>query len=84
MALEEPEVGVDIQFGDQLALAVRPALGVNLRDPVHHQHGRGGKLRVAGPEKLAPGAGQQGLVIKICGGGEVHGVRLACVLHAAQ
>src|SRR5882757_8241674 len=40
MAVEEPEVGLDIELGHDLALAVfAPAVG-DLQDAVEHQHGR--------------------------------------------
>ena len=38
VAVEEPQVGVNIQFGDQLALVVLTAGLVNLRDAIEHQH----------------------------------------------
>src|SRR6056297_1229482 len=64
MAFEEPEIGLDVELGDDMALAVRATVGGDVGDPVHHQHRRQGQLRVARPEKLAPGAGQKGLLVE--------------------
>ena len=59
MALEEPEIGMDIELGLDLALALGAARVADLGDAVEHQHGRQRKLGIAGAEHLAPGAFQQ-------------------------
>ena len=65
MAGEEPQIGLHIEFSDDLALAVfTPGIG-NMRDAVEHQHGRQGQLRIAGPEQFTAGASQQILVEKL-------------------
>ena len=64
MAFEEPEIGLDIEFGVDLAL-VEQAAGIgDTADAVEHQHGRQGQLGIAGAEKLAARAGQQRLKIE--------------------
>ena len=64
MALEEPEVRLDVEFGPQHALAVGAALFGDLDDAVEHQHGGEGKLRVARAEELASRAIEEILVSK--------------------
>jgi hypothetical protein len=59
VAEEEPLVGIDVEFGADEALAVLAALGGDLADAVHHQHGRRRQLGVALAEHLAPRAGEQ-------------------------
>ena len=63
VALEEPEVGLDVELGDDVALAGAAAVGGDVGDPVHHQHRRRRKLRIAGAEHLAAGAGHQPVVV---------------------
>ena len=65
MAGKKPEIGLHIEFGDDLALAVLTAGIGNMGDAVEHQHRRQGQLRIAGPEQFAAGASQQVLVEKI-------------------
>ena len=64
MTFEEPEVGMNVEFGDDLAFAVRPAIVVDGGDAVEHQHRGHGQLRIAGTEQLTAGAGQQALKVK--------------------
>ena len=40
VAGEEPEVGADVELGDDMALAMLAAVGRDVGDPVHHQHRR--------------------------------------------
>ena len=56
MAGEEPEVGLHVELGHDLALAVLAARVVDLDDAVEHQHRRQRQLRVAGSEQVALGA----------------------------
>ena len=56
VAGEEPEVGLDVELGHDLALAVLAAGVGDLHDAVEHQHGRQRQLRVAGPEQVPLGA----------------------------
>lgn len=59
MTGEEPQVRVDIQLGDQLALAILAADIADVNDAIDHQHVGGGKLRVTRAEQLAATAAQQ-------------------------
>ena len=59
MAVEEPEVGLDIELGHDLALAELAAGVGDLHDAVEHQHGRQRQLRVSGPEQAPLGAFDQ-------------------------
>ncbi|MPL82870.1 hypothetical protein SDC9_28819 [bioreactor metagenome] len=59
MAFEEPQVRGDVEFGDDMALAMQPAIGRDLGDAVHHQHRRRRQLGIARPEQLAARAFQQ-------------------------
>jgi hypothetical protein len=43
---------------------VGSAILADIRDPVHHQHGRFGQLRIACAKQLAPGACQQRVLVK--------------------
>src|SRR5262249_40669273 len=47
---EKPQVRLHVEFGDDAAPAVLPALLLDLRDAVEHQHRRQRQLRVAGAE----------------------------------
>jgi hypothetical protein len=60
---KKPEIGMNIQFRNDLALAVLTTFGVDMDDAVHHQHVRQRQLGVAGTEQLATGAGKQFLMI---------------------
>src|SRR5690606_36167366 len=66
MALEEPEVGTDVELGLDEALVVGAAGGRNLRDAVEHQHRRQRQPGVAGAEELAVTTGDQ-LVVVVAG-----------------
>ena len=59
VAGEEPEVGVDVQFGDDFAFAVFAAVVVDADDAVHHQHIGQRQLGVARAEDFAASAGEQ-------------------------
>src|SRR4029453_8999829 len=59
MAVEEPEVRLDIEFGHDLALAELAAGLGDLHDAVEHQHGRQRQLRVPRPEQAPAGAFDQ-------------------------
>ena len=59
MAAEEPQVGGDVQLGDDLAAAVLAAVAVDLDDAVDHQHVGQGQPGIAGAEQLALAAGDQ-------------------------
>src|SRR5690606_11215090 len=59
VATEEPEVGTDVEFGDDPALALAAAVRGDLEDAVDHQHGVDGKSGVAGAEQLAVAAADQ-------------------------
>ena len=62
---EADHLGRDVELGDDMALAMRaPVLGY-VGDPVHHQHGRCGQLRIAGAEQLAPRAFQQVFLVEL-------------------
>ena len=64
MAFEKPEVGIDVELGDHLALAIFAAIGGDGGNAVEHQHRGHRQLGVAGTEQIAPGAGQQALKVK--------------------
>ena len=75
MAVEEPEVGANIQFGDGQALVELTAIEAEPGDPVHHQHRRGRQLGVARPE-IAALAGEDQVFLAVAGLGRVEGVRI--------
>src|SRR5471032_2957762 len=56
VAVEEPQVGLYVEIGHDLALAVFSAGFVDLGDAVEHQHRRQRQLRVARSEQVAFGA----------------------------
>ena len=63
MAGEEPQVGLDIEFGhDSQPLPCSPPVSEMCGDAVEHQHRRQRQLGVARAEQLAAPAGQQLLV----------------------
>ena len=62
MAFEKPEIRVDVEFGDDVALIISTAVVGYLDDAVEHQHRRQRQLGVAGTEQLAVPTGQQILV----------------------
>src|SRR3546814_940112 len=62
MALEEPEVGLDVELGLDLALAVGATFLGNVDDAVEHQHRRQWQSRVAGTEQAPVRAIAQVLV----------------------
>ena len=46
MAIEEPEIRSDVEFGQDLALAMLATVVIDLDDAIHHQHVGGGQLAV--------------------------------------
>src|SRR3546814_10745283 len=64
MAGEEPQVGIDVEFGADQALSERAALAGDLRDAVEHQHRRQRQARVAGAKHLAAAAGKELVAIQ--------------------
>ena len=63
VAIEEPEVRLDIEFGAQFALVVGAAVGRNMGDAIEHQHRRQWQPAVLGSEQLAVPALDQVLVL---------------------
>src|SRR5271157_4891466 len=59
MAAEEPQVGLDVEFRADMALAIDAAVLADLHDAVEHQHRRQRQLRIAGTEKLAAATSQK-------------------------
>src|SRR5690554_2109312 len=59
MAIKEPEVGVNIQLGNQFALVEPASLFLNTRDAIKHQHVGRRQLGIAGAEEFAAAASQQ-------------------------
>src|SRR5690606_29805009 len=59
MAAKEPEVRIDIQLGDQFALAVLATHLADMNDAIDHQHVRCGQLRITGAKQLAAAATEQ-------------------------
>src|SRR5690606_7998250 len=59
VAGEEPEVGLDVELRDDLALLEGAALFADMRDAIEHQHRRQRKLCVAWAEQLALATGDQ-------------------------
>src|SRR5690606_11185950 len=59
MAAEEPQIRMNIELGDDLALAVLAADIGDMGNPVDHQHVRRRKLRITWAEHLAAAAAQQ-------------------------
>src|SRR5690606_25719714 len=59
VAGEEPEVRIDIEFGDDLALAVFTAGVADMHDAIDHQHVGGGQLRITRAKQFAAAAGEQ-------------------------
>src|SRR5690606_18545826 len=82
MALEEPEVGTDVELGLDEALVVGAAGGRDVGDAVEHQHRRQRQPGVARAEELAVTASDQLVVVvaglgnelpRRCGRGSRHG-----------
>jgi hypothetical protein len=63
MALEKPEIGVDVEFGFDLALTVAAAIRVDARNAIEHQHGRQRLFAILHPEKFAVPATDEFFVI---------------------
>jgi hypothetical protein len=64
MAFEEPQAGIDIELGLDLALVGAAALFGNPGDAVEHQHRRQRQLGVALAEQFAARAGQKPLQVE--------------------
>ena len=64
MTGEKPQVGLDVIFGADEALAEFAAIFANVGDTIEHQHRRQRQLGVALPKKLAAAAGQQVFLVK--------------------
>jgi len=64
MAFEEPQIGIDIELGGDVALAMRAAIPLHIGDPVHHQHRRFGQLGISRPEQLSARAFEQVISIE--------------------
>ncbi|MNJ48214.1 hypothetical protein D3C77_434010 [compost metagenome] len=59
MATEEPQVRMNIEFGDDFTLAVPAAVLTNVSDPIDHQHVRSGQLSITRAKQLTAAAKQQ-------------------------
>src|SRR5258708_32613037 len=64
MAIEEPEIRLDVELGDDLAQAVGATIGVDVRYAVEHQHGRQGKTSAVCGKQLAFARSDQLLIRK--------------------
>ena len=53
MALEKPQLGIDVEFGDDFALVEFTAFLGDANDAIEHQHRRQRQQGIAGPEQLA-------------------------------
>ena len=62
MAFVEPEVRLDIQFGNDETLAVLAAIGGDFRDAVEHEHRRCRQQCIAGAKQLTISALDQVVV----------------------
>ncbi|MFT6579922.1 MAG: hypothetical protein ACJAU6_000346 [Alphaproteobacteria bacterium] len=74
MAFEKPEVGLDIQFGDNLAFSFGAAIIIDRDNAIHHEHRGQGELGVSWSKHVAMCAGQQVFVAETA---------LFCIGHAA-
>ena len=73
MAGKKPQVGADVQLGDDFAFAVFPAVVIDFQNAVEHQHIGQRQLRIAGAEHFGTRAGQQiFLAVLILAGGSGH------------
>ncbi|MNY59780.1 hypothetical protein D3C86_1962600 [compost metagenome] len=64
MALEEPQVGIDVEFGPHLATAMGATIFGDGGDAVEHQHGWSRQAGIALARQFATTMGQQFFVIK--------------------
>ncbi len=64
MALEKPETGIDIEFGNDFAFSIRPSRVGNMRDTIHHKHVGRGQLCITRPEHFSAAAAQQVITIE--------------------
>jgi len=62
MALEKPQIWVQIELGDNFPFSVFTAFVADMHDTVKHQHGWQGKLRVPGTKHPPVTAVKQFLV----------------------
>ena len=64
MASEEPEIGLDVEFGADEALVVGPPGLRDFGDPIKHEHRRQRQLRIAGAKQFPAATGQQVLIFE--------------------
>src|SRR5690606_15745743 len=64
MALEEPQVGIDVEFGPDLTLVESAAGFVDMGDAVEHQHGRRRQARIHLTGQFTPAMRQQLFITK--------------------
>jgi hypothetical protein len=64
MAIKEPEVRHNIEFGKYLPLSVRTSVLTDMNNAIEHQHRRQWQLCVAWPEQFTMPALKQGLSVK--------------------
>ena len=64
MTAEEPEVWIDVEFGDDFTLAILTTLISNKRDTIHHEHIGKGKAGIARTKHGAMGTGKQVITIQ--------------------
>ncbi|GLQ12454.1 hypothetical protein GCM10007913_43870 [Devosia yakushimensis] len=59
MAIEKPEVRLEVEFGNDKALAIGAAFGLDLGDAVEHQHGWGRQTGIHLARQFATAMGQK-------------------------
>ena len=64
MALEEPQVRIDVEFGPHLATTMGATVFGDRGDAVEHQHGRSRQACITLARQLATAVGQQFFVVK--------------------
>jgi hypothetical protein len=64
MAAEEPKIGLNVEFGADVALAIGAALFADIDNAIEHEHGRQRQLRIALTEQFAATAGEQILIVE--------------------
>src|SRR5699024_10618461 len=71
VTLEKPQLGVDIQFRQNLPIAVFAAIFRDVCNAVEHKHGRSWQAGIALAKQLAAAAGQKLVVVERGGFGHV-------------